>query len=707
MGQLHFVLILHNHQPVGNFYDVFERACTRAYEPFLNLLEGHPEIPLVMHYSGSLLEWIEAHRPELFEKIRSLVDRGQIELLGGGFYEPILGMLPEGDRVGQIREYGDWLNTNLGTKVRGMWLAERVWEQPLVKSLNRAGVEYTVLDDTHFRYAGLKEPELYGYFLTKYGGERLKVFPCSERLRYEIPFSQPREIVEYLRHAADTCEDALVVYADDGEKFGLWPETFRHVYQNGWLEDFFGILNENRSWIRLTTLNWAVDNIHPRGEVCLPAASYRTMMKWALPAKTIMEYEDVLETPEQQPLYDLTRRFIEGGSWRNFLVKYPEAGQMYARMLEVSKKVSSNKEWSRGGVDARRELYRAQCNDAYWHGIFGGLYLPHLRTAVFRHLLAAEAVTDPHRNVHVETDDYDLDGIDEFKVTNSTLNAYFKPSRGGHLYELDYRPRGINLTNTLTRREEPYHGMLSCSQKPGHGEKVTDINKLALRPKEGVEGPLVYDDYLKESLIDHFFSPDTTLEDFVAGRAVELGDFVTSLYISGVEESGGKKTLQMERSGLLRYDGKQLPLKITKMVEVDPVEPSLLITYLLENMSGDRMEFSFGVEFNLSMSAGDAPGRYYLFGGETPAGSLAMKGCFSSQTRAAVVDEDLGLMVSLGLSPGADVWVCPVETVSRSDSGLEKVYQCSTVLPKWGVTLESGMKWEAKIRKSVSKTIPM
>ncbi|MEE9514746.1 MAG: alpha-amylase/4-alpha-glucanotransferase domain-containing protein [Candidatus Brocadiales bacterium] len=708
MGKVHFVFVLHNHQPVGNFDGIFKIGCSKAYEPFVRLLGRHPEVPVVLHYSGSLLEWIEARRPELFERIKILVNRGQIELLGSGFYEPILGMLPEIDCVGQVREYGDWLNSRFGTRARGLWLTERFWEQTLVKTLKKAGVEYTVVDDSHFKHAGLAESELYGYFLTNNRGKKLGVFPCSERLRYLIPFKRVEETIEYLRRAADTCKDAVVVYADDGEKFGLWPNTFRRVYRDGWLEDFFGALHENRDWIRPTTLGRVVDNVKPRGEVSLPNVSYREMMGWAVPARDVPSNRGVSKDSKRSSQNDLAARFTKGGSWRNFLTKYPEANQMYLRMLEVSKEVSSNKNArSKKVVRARRELYKGQCNDAYWHGMFGGLYLPHLRAAVYRHLLAAEAMTDSRRGVCLETHDYDLDGTDEFKATGPKLNAYFRPSRGGHLYELDYRPKCVNLMNTLTSREEAYHRKLRHKKKPAREEGAKSIHKLTQKIKKGVGKELVYDRYQKEGLIDHMFAPGTRLGDFVKGKAAELGDFVTSPYRSSMKRSGGKMTLRMSRTGILKTDGKELPLTVTKIVEPVSSPPSLHIRYLLENLSDDEMEFTFGVEFNLSMSAGRAPGRYYLSEDGTSVGNLAMKGCLSSQSELTVVDEGVGLMVSFGLSPDADVWVCPVETVSQSESGLEKVYQCSTVLPNWGLTLEPGGKWEAEIKKHITETRPV
>ncbi len=725
MGQVYFVLVLHNHQPVGNFDGVFAMACDRAYEPFLKVLERYPEIPVVMHYSGSLLEWVGANRPELFERIAKLAGRGQIELLGGGFYEPILGMLTEGDRVGQIREYREWLNARFDVQVRGIWLAERMWEQHLVRSMAEAEVEYTVLDDTHFKYTGLSGSELYGFFSTRYDKATLNVFPCSEVLRYAIPFQSPAKTIEHLRGAAEAgAGDAVMVYADDGEKFGLWPNTFKRVYRDGWLERFFDVLRKNSDWIRPVTLSWVVDNIEPQGEVCLPDVSYREMMKWAVDVDAdAAPKADSSSSPLgriRMTKDGLADRFIRGGSWRNFLTKYPEANQMYARMLEVSKRVALGGKDSKKAAAARRELYRAQCNDAYWHGIFGGLYLPHLRRAVFGHLLRAEVIVDDdsHKNVsmRVEARDYDLDGLEEYKLTGQGLNAYFKPSRGGHLYELDYRPKEINLLNTLARREETYLKKFRSKDNPKYEGGAESIHLRRPEARNAPDGRVVYDGYRKESLIDHFFTPAARLADFGAGRVEELGDFVTGPYTSDVKLSSGKVTLKMERSGALRYGRRELPLRVTKLVEVVASNeekkakkaglsgPSMLVSYRIENLSGEVARFAFGVEFNLSMSAGNGPGRNYLLEDGTPAGNLAKRCNLQSQRMVTVLDEELGLAVRFEMSPVADVWVCPVETVSQSEAGLERIYQCSTILPKWDVALPPGAEWQAQVRQIFSET---
>src|SRR5690606_33331937 len=144
---------------------------------------------------GPLLMWLAEQHPEYVDRLRMLVDAGRIEILGGPQYEPILTMLPRRDRIGQIRCYSAWLERTLGTTVAGIWTPERVWEPSLVSDLVAAGIEYTVLDDFHFRAAGLVDEQLTGCFLTEHDGALLRVFPGSERLRHTVPFAPVQETI--------------------------------------------------------------------------------------------------------------------------------------------------------------------------------------------------------------------------------------------------------------------------------------------------------------------------------------------------------------------------------------------------------------------------------------------------------------------------------------------------------------------------------
>jgi len=100
--RISLALVLHNHQPVGNFGWVIAESYERAYLPMVAALEGHPKIRIGLHYTGPLLEWIRAERPAFLGRLAALVARDQVELLGGGYYEPVLASLPERDRIDQL-----------------------------------------------------------------------------------------------------------------------------------------------------------------------------------------------------------------------------------------------------------------------------------------------------------------------------------------------------------------------------------------------------------------------------------------------------------------------------------------------------------------------------------------------------------------------------------------------------------------------------
>src|SRR3989339_342113 len=214
------LLAVHCHQPVGNLDQVIEEAYQRSYLPFIETLREHPRIKFAAHYSGVLLEWFEARHPEFLGLLKDLVRKGQLELLTGGHYEPILSLIPDDDKLGQIKMLNDYLKGKFGSAPRGMWLAERVWEPHLPRVLAQSGVEYTLLDDSHFIAAGLEKEKLGGYYLTEESGEMLRIFPISRYLRHAIPFKKPDEVIDHLRQLSAGGQ-GLAVIADDGEKFGL------------------------------------------------------------------------------------------------------------------------------------------------------------------------------------------------------------------------------------------------------------------------------------------------------------------------------------------------------------------------------------------------------------------------------------------------------------------------------------------------------
>ena len=708
-GQIRLILTLHNHQPVGNFDGVFEAAFQDSYVPFLDVLQDFPELPIVLHVSGSLLDWLAKHRPEYIVRVREFVRRGQIELLGGPYYEPILSAIPRRDRIGQIELYKQHLENLFETKVRGMWVPERVWEQSFAGDIAEAGMEYTLLDDTHFRNAGLNEDELNGYYLTEESGRLLKVFAGSERLRYLIPYADPYELIHHCRGIADRFPNAILIFGDDGEKFGVWPGSRDHVYRDGWLRRFFTALRENQQWLHVTTMSEAVDHVSPIGRVYLPDASYREMTEWALPTEKQIHFRNLIAANEHRHDWHSMRQFVRAGFWRNFLVKYPEANEMYARMVQVSRRLEEVSTTAVAGsatqllAEARRELYRSQCNCPYWHGAFGGLYLPHLRNAIFGSLISADSLLERAigrrgRWVDIRVDDFNLDARKEICLSGDRLVAYLAPGRGGHMYELDVRQIRTNLLATLNRRSEPYHDRI----RQHAGQAATDSGG-GVDPNGGVrfkqpnlDQKLQCDAWPRKSLVDHFMQPELSHQAFMDGCG-GIGDFAEGVYQSKIRRSDERVEATLWRDGKLG----PYPVKVTKTVSLAVRQGSSMeIVYELENLPVG-LPIHFGVEFNFAAMPSGSSDRYYYDAQGQSLGTLQSLCETVESSRIGLVDEWLGLDVSLEVSQPAGFWTQPIQTVSQSESGFELVHQSCSVLPHWQFIAPADGKWTVTLVMSL------
>jgi len=703
---------------VGNFENISEDAFSKSYLPLIEVLNDHPWFRFNLHFTGPLLEWLVKTKPEYVALLRSMVERGQLELMTGGFYEPILALLPHEDKVGQIRKLTAFVEEHFGQAPKGMWLAERIWEPHLPAALADAGVEHVVVDDFHFKMAGLTDSDLTGYYITSEQDSYIKVFPGSEKLRYTMPFREPEETVRYLESLPDAGENTLAVLADDGEKFGVWPETYRHCYTDGWLRRFLEAVERCSGWLATTTFGAYSAEEPARGAVYLPTCSYMEMAEWSLPAGSQARYERFVEEQSEMPGYDEVKPYIKGGFFRNFLTKYPESGQMHRRMLKVSGKVRqaleaiSRKRGVRGvrSEEMVDELWRSQCNDAYWHGVFGGLYLPHLRDAVYRHMMRAElmaedALSDGGPAINVQEADQDGDGETDLFLSNRDVALCVDPGDGGSIFELDYRPVGMNMMNTLSRRYEAYHDRLREAAYneggPDTGGGGAETIHGSVKTKErGLHKRLNYDWYKRRSFLVHFLGPEADLADFAREGRGDEGDFVLGGFDYSLRKKGDGYRLKLEREGTAMG----LPVRVEKAVTLENGTSSVACELKVKNLSAQEINAGLGAEFNFSLLAPDTPDRYFDIPGHVLArNNFGSSGELNMVGSVGMVDEWLGYELGMKFGRPATLWRFPVETVSLSEAGFERVYQCSCIMPVWRITLPPGGTFKTRVDLELSR----
>lgn len=677
---------------MGNFDSVIEDSYRDGYFPFIRTLDKHPRIRIVLHVSGALLEWMERCHPEYLDAIYKLVTRGQLELMTGGFYEPVLPAVPDEDKIWQTRKLSAFLRRRLGFEPRGMWLAERVWEPSLASAIAGAGVEYTVVDDSHFKSSGLTEEELLGFYLTEDQGAVIKVFSGSKRLRYLIPFADPEETIEYLREYASEKPGNLLVFADDGEKFGIWPGTAKRCYEDGWLERFFRTLEDNSEWVELVTFSEYISKHPPLGWVFLPAASYAEMMEWCLPVGAQLRYKEFLRSLENRGELARYESFVKGGFWRNFFSRYPESNWMHKRMLFARRQVVSASSAGASGEAsvpaALNEVWKAQCNCAYWHGVFGGLYLPHLREAIYRHIIRAErmvaetgaGISAPTSVEHV---DVDGDGEDETILSSGEITCYLSPLSGGTIVELDHRGFEINLINTLARRREAYHDQLKTSSNPvKSGNEVVSIHDAVTVKEERLEELLFYDRLPRVCLLDHVLPPETSLSQMQRGSFEELSDFVEAPYERKEDAAEGQVVLSC--SGPVRLEPVSVGLTVEKTVSLSQDEPSLFVKYALSFDAETSSALVFAPELNLLFPSGSGlNGTVYGPGSEREVLALSKASEFLGARELRVRDKHFGFDTVILFENATKLWHFPVRTISLSEGGLESIYQGTCIIPAW------------------------
>jgi 4-alpha-glucanotransferase len=675
MNRLAFVMIVHDHQPVGNFDGVFRQAYDDAYAPFLAFLERHPALRLALHTSGPLLDWIAEREPDYLTRLRALVTRGQVEPWGGGLYEPILPAIAEVDRQGQIAAMSERLERTLGAKPRGLWLTERVWEPGLASSLAAAGVAYTAVDDAHFVAAGLEREERWGRFLTEDQGMPVSVFPIHRELRYLIPFGEPRDTIALLRRVAEGAPDRLAVLGDDGEKFGVWPGTHRLCYDEGWLERFAAALAAE-DWIDILTPAEAVARLPARGPVYLPTASYHEMQEWALPPAAQQRYHRIAERLKAE-MGDAALDLLRGGHWRAFQARYPESNRMHKRMLRASRRLwaaphPADPAWR----EARDHLWRSQCNCPYWHGVFGGLYLPHLRAAVYRELIAAERAVAPAKAA-IEEGDLDLDG-DRDAVLETPAWAAWTSARGGRLWAFDDRIGHWNYGDTLARRPEAYHDALRrAGAGGGDGQSIHD----AVRWKEPGHEHLLegVDAHGRDSLLD-VWEEEGRRHDWAEQRF----DLVSA---------GGAVVMRLPESDAPALEKRFSP----------DAAGALEIAYTLT--SSRPRSGTLEVATNLGLHVRQADDRWVEVNGrrEPPShwGAVAEH---AGATSAAFVDGWAGLRLEIDTDRPATLRRAPIETVSLSEAGAEAVFQGVEARFRFEVGLAPGEPWRVRFRWRPSGT---
>ncbi|MHA1689980.1 MAG: alpha-amylase/4-alpha-glucanotransferase domain-containing protein [Promethearchaeota archaeon] len=711
---LYLGITFHFHQPVDNYDSVIEDCYQKAYLPLINYMVKYPQLKFTLHFSGNILQWFLDNKPEIIEKIKLMARRSQIEIIGGGFYEPIYAIIPDRDKIAQIKKLSELIENVFHLDVNGAWLSERVWEPNYPAFLRAAGLKYVIVDDNHLRSCGMVEEDTFYTYNTEDQGKTIRIFPINEKIRYLIPWKPTPYTINYLRDLTNEKGDRMVLMISDAEKMGVWGTTHKICYIQGkghhegdegkpFIPTLLSKFIRN-SWIKPITLTEYMKIQPPKGLIYLPTASYDKMEEWALPTLMRKKFENIKEKLENDENNKDYLQFLKGGFWRYFMVKYPESNNMHKKMLHVREKILQMERELKKINDLEKvknirmklsqaweEIYKAQCNDAYWHGLFGGVYLQFLRFAIYTHLINAERIIDeitqqfysfPKSYISILPADFNKDGKTAILIESDIINVYFNLDDGGTIFELDYKPKSYNLLNTLTRWFEAYH----------EEEKI--------QKKE-----ILIDHYRQSMLRIRFFENTTTIHDLESNTYVELGDFIDGAFkLIKSQKENKMATIELEKNGTINFlkSSIKIPCVLTKKILIEENQILISIHGILKNLFEKEKELTDAIKhINLGI---DLP---FFFNGDPTKFSWEcsnlkvlprldefkelLEMCEFQGSDFTAKDESYNLKFSIMITSNTEnvkIGKYPIITRTYTEEGYKDLYQGVSVIPIFNISKE-------------------
>jgi hypothetical protein len=675
MQRLALVIGTHSHLPLGQPEDTAEDVYQRALRPFLSTLYAFPEVPAALHYSGLLLDWLEDRHPELVMLIAEMVGRRQVEIVGGGYYDPILPMIPANDRLGQLEKMTTHLRVRFGTRPRGCWLAEQVWDPSLASTLRTGGMEYTFLDETQLALAGLSGDDLMRAHVAEDQGKHVAIIPVQTRLLARAASMRPAHLVAALEAIARTAGPSTVVaLIADGNRPG--PP----FASNGWLEELLGLVREHAAWLEPVTPSAHLRAAPPSARLYLPNCSSELVAEWSLDPERRRAWRTARDAAGDgasaagdgasaagdgasaagdgaSAAGDGAPPAPPGGYFRQFFVRYPESGLMYAKMMHTHVLVNQLRGDRYKKRAAQNELWKGQSHHAYWYGGAGGLHANGQRKAVYRSLIEAEKIiraTEIFAPSIIGVD-FDADNAVEYLYQGSELNAYLH-TRGGALFELDFLPASWNYLDTLVSREA----------------SRSDAGRLP-----------------RHAFIEHFLDDASSLEGFAAGA----GD--TALFGRTIWETAElNRTLPevlLRTAGTVATGGREAAVRVEKRFVFRP--RSIDVYYRVAPLSGAGLRTRLGVEINVALaSRTSAGGRLFLVGEDASTEIGTDPRDIRSATSLLVRDVPNGVSITISSAAPFRCWSLPMETPAPGDGG--PAYQSQCLVPQWELDLAPGEAWE-------------
>lgn len=544
MSQVHICYSLKSSRIGPEQKEIFEKDYENVYKPAAKFLYSHPEFRMSFAFNGVQIDFLQKEYPEFIEILRELISRRQIEILGGGYYDPAFPLLFPMDRTGQIEFLTSTLRSVTGKRPRGITLCASIWDYSLVSCFYNCGMDYVLLDDSLIP----DEKQKFVPLIMSDKGKTISILPLYQEFKPEIQ-DDPRDYLNLIsKKIAKSSKNSPKPLKEcvKGLNIQFTHEEFQSLLRSGYLEKLYREISEKKDFFDFATPITLVKEAKLRIPVYIASGMSREVGQWGI------EPYRAVKADRHYPV-----------SIYDFFQIYPQSRALYDRMLYVSMLVNQSHGDKLRKTSAREKLWEAQNGDGFICTSKGAFVSATYRQQAYKKLTEAEKIArqcGEFKETFVSYD-YTGDGLNEYICR---LNKYFAVISlgGGAIRELDVLQNSGNFADNLNRVKE-------------------------------FEG---YDDNYERGLfIDHIFSEDE-FNAYIQNKPSGNGIFSKYIY-SELDFSSQRKEVKLVAEA--KFQNRQ---KISLKKKYVCYSSGMMIQYILKNESSELLKAKFAVESSFAQT---------------------------------------------------------------------------------------------------------
>ncbi len=622
---------------VSNIKELYQNK----YKKIFTFICSHPSIRLTLFIPGVVLEWLRNNHPEVITILSEKTDSGQIELLSGGYYEPILPLILPADRVTQVENLTTLIRKMVGKKPRGIFLNESIWDPSLISSLNTCVMEYTFLDSRIIPHRQINPQSSFTPHIVEDLGRTITVLPLHQNCRPHIRQS-PREYIKFLHNIKNSESDSVIS--------GFFsPDSFLELINEKWFDELLTNIKDDNEITFVLPYAFLKSNT-TRHKSYIPSGCSSDISVWA--TEPCVAHTNILT----QDIYPTVR---------DFLAVYPEALALYSRMMYTSSLVSQCRNDKVRKKAARELLFEAQNHSAYIFTGKGGIRDKKLLQDAYNSLLLAEKTIREADGFKENTSSFDFnhDGNREYLCFFNTYNAFIS-QKGGMLFELDINESSTNYCLASKRIQKI--------------DKICDL-------------------YPKKMFVDHLLSK-TDYNKISTGKSLNTTSFETLVY-NEVHFSRAKSNIRLTASCL--WGEEKIPITIRKNYSLN--ENTIYVQYIIKNDGDKNVKAKFAVENNISFSKADSVKAEIVSANHREEPNTEKLSAYKDNvSHIQLEDTNANMVFNFELNEQSGFTMEPYYTyrLGQEDS-FQGQYEAHTGIIYWDIDLSPGYETE----KSISLTL--